>query len=226
MIQFSCISLYKLTHEWYKEKQEKKKILFSNFSHYITNYQGCQIYIYSTSYFRSDTDFLVWNFGENFDRVKDFDINFRKLSIYPYLKLTYRYFSITKESRYIKEHEHKEQTEEDRTTIKVAGKRFLFVYPFTKKREWYKISESVRLSMMKEHFLIGHKYPDIKIHTTYCYGLHDYEFILIFESDKIERFLELVEELRFSDASQYTLIDTPIFVGENTTLAELEAQLL
>lgn len=225
MIQYSVLSFYKLKDKWYDLDGIRKKDIFNGFARCLAGCEDSQIHIYSTSYFRDDTDFLIWNFGENFDTIKNFDVGLRKQLFYSYVTLKYRYFSITKESKYVKEHEHKGQSTEDRTKINVIGKEYLFVYPFTKKREWYKMSESLRISMMKEHFLIGHKYPDIKIHTTYCYGLHDYEFILIFESDKIERFLELVEELRFSDASQYTLIDTPIFTCEKKTVEDLGSEL-
>ncbi len=226
MIQYSFLSFYKLKDRWHELDKGCKKDAFNDFSIYLAGHKNFQLHIYSTSYFRDDTDFLIWNFGEDLEAIKNFDINLKKLPFYSYITLSYRYFSITKESKYIKEHEHTAQSTEDRTKINLVGNKYLFVYPFTKKREWYKMSEPVRMSMMKEHFLIGHKYPDIKIHTTYCYGLHDYEFILIFESDKIERFLELVEELRFSDASQYTLIDTPIFTCEKKTIEDLGNELI
>jgi chlorite dismutase len=41
--------------------------------------------------------------------------------------------------------------------------------------------------------------------------LDDPEFVVAFESDKPADFLDLVMELRESDASSYTLRDTPIF---------------
>ncbi len=65
--------------------------------------------------------------------------------------------------------------------------------------------------MMGEHFRIGHKYPNVKIHTTYSYGLDDQEFVLAFEADEPEDMLNLVEELRFAEQRKYTLRDTPIF---------------
>ena len=65
--------------------------------------------------------------------------------------------------------------------------------------------------MMAEHFKIGHKYPRIKLNTGYSFGLDDQEFVLAFEGDDPSEFLALVEELRGSDASAYTQLETPIF---------------
>ena len=58
--------------------------------------------------------------------------------------------------------------------------------------------------MMTEHFKVGHRYPEVKIHTSYSYGLDDQEFVLGFETDSPERFLELVIELRGAEQRPYT----------------------
>ena len=65
--------------------------------------------------------------------------------------------------------------------------------------------------MMNEHIQMGHKYPSVKITTTYSYGLDDQEFVLGFETESPADFLELVMEMRASAARPYTERDTPIF---------------
>ena len=65
--------------------------------------------------------------------------------------------------------------------------------------------------MMDEHIGIGRKYPSVKLNTTYSYGLDDQEFVVAFETDEPADFLDLVMELRETEASSYTLSDTPIF---------------
>jgi len=64
---------------------------------------------------------------------------------------------------------------------------------------------------MQQHFRIGHKYPSVKIHTAYSFGLDDHEFVLSFQTDSPPDFSELVMELRSSEASRYTAIETPLF---------------
>ena len=78
-----------------------------------------------------------------------------------------------------------------------------------------------RQEAMTEHIAVGHKYRSVKINTTYSYGLDDQEFVLAFESDKPEDFLDLVMELRESRASAYTLKDTPTFTGIRHEIADL-----
>jgi chlorite dismutase len=58
---------------------------------------------------------------------------------------------------------------------------------------------------------VGATYPTVKINTTYSFGLDDQEFVLAFETDEPSDFLDLVQELRGSVSSAYTLTDIPIF---------------
>ncbi len=81
-----------------------------------------------------------------------------------------------------------------------------------------------RQNLMDEHIRIGMKYISVKLHTTYSFGLDDQEFVVAFETDEPQDFLDLVEELRFTQASKYTLRDTPMYTCRHRELAEcLEA---
>ena len=64
---------------------------------------------------------------------------------------------------------------------------------------------------MREHAMIGRNYPTLKLNTAYSFGIDDQEFVVAFETDSVHDFLDLMMELRHTDASQYTLRDTPIF---------------
>jgi nitrite reductase/ring-hydroxylating ferredoxin subunit len=104
---------------------------------------------------------------------------------------------------------------------------YLFVYPFVKTRAWYALPKEERQRMMDAHIAIGRKYPTVKLNTTYSYGLDDQEFVVAFETDEPADFLDLVMELRETEASSYTERDTPIFsclaMGLGETLDTLGA---
>ena len=65
--------------------------------------------------------------------------------------------------------------------------------------------------MMTEHITTGHRYPSVRIHTAYSFGMDDQEFVVAFDTDKPADFLDLVMELRESAASSFTERDTPVF---------------
>jgi len=67
--------------------------------------------------------------------------------------------------------------------------------------------------MMMIHINTGHKYPSVKINTTYSFGLDDQEFVVAFETDSPSDFVDLVMDLRATETSLYTLRDVPIFTA-------------
>src|SRR5260221_13416300 len=83
------------------------------------------------------------------------------------------------------------------------------------------LPKAERQTMMDEHVRIGRKYPSIRLNTTYSYGLDDQEFIVAFEGDEPADFLDLVMELRESQASSYTLRDTPTFTCVQMSLWDM-----
>ncbi len=97
--------------------------------------------------------------------------------------------------------------------VKEDGHRYLIVYPMVKKREWYRLPQEERQEMMNDHFRVGHKYPSVKINTTYSFGLDDQEFVVGFELDEPRDFVSLVMELREVPAGFYTESETPIFTA-------------
>ncbi len=100
---------------------------------------------------------------------------------------------------------------EARPEICTSERKYLFVYPFEKKREWYTLPLDERQRIMANHIEVGRRYPQITINTAYSFGLDDQEFVVSFEADEPGDFLDLVQELRGTESSSYTLRDTPIF---------------
>jgi chlorite dismutase len=108
----------------------------------------------------------------------------------------------------------------DRSRIVPGKSKYLFVYPFVKTREWYRMTQAARQGMMDEHIEVGSKYRSVKLNTTYSFGLDDQEFVVAFETDSPGDFLDLVMELRGTEASRFTLRDTPAFTCLTRSLDE------
>ena len=133
------------------------------------------------------------------------------------MNVTYSYFGLSRRSIYVGEHT---PGWENRRYIVPGEGEFIFVYPFVKTREWYGLPVEQRQEMMDEHIRVGSKYRSVKLHTTYSFGLDDQEFVVAFETDHPADFLDLVQELRESKASRYTLRDTPMFTCRHLQHAE------
>lgn len=89
-------------------------------------------------------------------------------------------------------------------------KPYLIIYPFSKTTEWYLMSREARQGMMNEHIRIGKQYDDISQLLLYSFGLQNQEFVVVYETDELARFSDLVNELRDTEGRRYTLRDTPL----------------
>ena len=89
-------------------------------------------------------------------------------------------------------------------------KPYLIIYPFSKTTEWYLMSREARQGMMNEHIRIGKQYEEISQLLLYSFGLQNQEFVVVYETDDLARFSDLVNELRDTEGRRYTLRDTPL----------------
>jgi len=172
---------------------------------------------YSLVGLRPDADLLLWQAAERPEDLQRFGSRLRAARLYPHLEVTYHFLAMTRRSIYVDRHVHAGQ-EGRRTRLLPAGAPYLFVYPFVKTRAWYALPQAERQRMMDEHIATGHRYPGVKINTTYSFGIDDQEFVVAFEAESPSEFLDLVMELRGSQASAYTLRDTPAFTAVATPL--------
>ena len=165
---------------------------------------------YSLVGIRGDVDLMLWKVSENLETLHTLEARLLQTSLGQWLSTPYTYLAMTRESTYIRGHRHQGQ-EGTRTKVTVYDSKYLFVYPFVKTRQWYSLPLQERHRMMGVHFKVGHDFPSVKIHTAYSYGLDDQEFMLGFDTDSPQDFLDLVMALRETEASSYTERDTPIF---------------
>lgn len=172
--------------------------------------KGVLFLSYSLIGIRAEADFLLWRISEELDLFQEMSSALLKTGLGKYISIPYSFLAMTKRSMYVDKHVHEGQ-EARRGRIVPGEHQYLFIYPFVKTRDWYRLPKEKRQELMDEHIRVGHKYPSVKLNTTYSFGLDDQEFVLAFETDKPADFLDLVMELRETETSRYTLRDTPIF---------------
>ncbi|MEO8972704.1 MAG: chlorite dismutase family protein [Ktedonobacteraceae bacterium] len=168
---------------------------------------------------RSDCDFMLWQATYSIEDLQDISSKIRRSPMGPYLRETQAMLSMTKRSVYVGKNAR--GAHDPRLVIAPDDKKYLFVYPFVKTRAWYALPLADRKRMMNEHIRVGLTYPSVTLNTTYSFGLDDQEFVVAFETDTISDFLDLVQELRETEASSYTLRDTPMFTCVAQPLEEI-----
>lgn len=90
---------------------------------------------------------------------------------------------------------------------------YLCVYPFVRSREWYLLPDEERSKMLREHGAAARDYGDVLANTVASFALGDYEWLLAFESADLTRIVDLMRELRATEARHHVIEETPFFTG-------------
>lgn len=163
--------------------------------------------IYQTT--ESGLDLLVWSAitaGEKGDAAVFFEKFARANAPYRHLvDIKDSLWGFTRPSQY-----SKARSKQEIDPFSATRLPYLIVYPFSKTTEWYLMSREARQGMMNEHIRIGKQFEDITQLLLYSFGLQNQEFVVVYETDDLPRFSDLVNELRNTEGRRYTLRDTPL----------------
>ena len=219
---FVKYTFYKVLPEWRRLPDAERAAGKDEFAAVAAEYaERLALNTYTLAGTRGDADFMLWGVAPELEAINELAAQLNRTRLAGYLETPHSYLGMTRRSPYIDDHRHEGQDGAgDTASLRIVGRRYLFMYPFWKTHDWYQLPQERRQEMMNEHFVIGHQYPQVKISTAYSFGLDDPEFILGFETDDAGGFLDLVMALRESKARPYTLRDTPIFSCLNRPLRE------
>jgi chlorite dismutase len=160
---------------------------------------------------RGDADLMLRMAAPRLDPIHDLHVLLNQSGLMRYADVSHSYLAMTKESVYSDEPQPLAPREG-------SERRFLIVYPMWKKRDWYRLPAEERMRIMRGHIEVGRRYGTIEINTAYSFGLDDQEFVVSFNADDPGEFLDLVQELRGTESSAYTLSETPIFTCISATV--------
>ncbi len=162
--------------------------------------------VYSTKGFRSDTDLMLWLVGSSPDAVQDALIEFGRTEAGRRLELAWSFMGTVKPAEFTADHAPAFVKGE-------APRRYACVYPFVRTPEWYLLPPEERAAMLREHGEIGREFPDVLANTTSAFGINDWEWILAFEADELERIVDCIRRLRGAEARRYTKVEVPFITG-------------
>ncbi len=226
--QFLNYAFYKLDPAFRRLSREEQQAMKDEFVAAATAWstdapkeKGLIQRTYTLGGVRSDVDFMLWRIA--FD-VRDFteaQTRLNKTRMMGYLTQPRNYIAMQKRSQYVNRVEGSGHGLE----ILPGQGQYLFIYPFVKTRAWYDLTPHARQGMMDEHIYASGPFKGVRINTSYSYGIDDQEFVVSFDSDYTQEFVDLVHRLRYTEASNYTLSDTPMFTCIKAELEQIIADL-
>jgi chlorite dismutase len=160
---------------------------------------------------RGDCDVMVRAMAPSLDPIHELHVLLNQSGLMRWADIAYSYLAMTKASVYSDEPTPLEPRPG-------ADSKYLIVYPMWKRRDWYRLPADERMRIMRGHIEVGRRHSTIDINTAYSYGLDDQEFVVSFDADDPGEFLDLVQELRGTESSEYTESETPIFTCISTSV--------
>jgi peroxiredoxin len=162
--------------------------------------------VYSTVGLRPDADLMLWLVSPTVDAAQDAIVRFRRTALGRSLEMTWSFIGVVKPAEFTADH----------APAFVKGeppKRYLSVYPFVRTPEWYLLPREERAALLREHGAIGREFPDVLANTTSAFGINDWEWILAFEADELDRIVDCIRRLRGAEARRYTKEEVPFVTG-------------
>jgi chlorite dismutase len=222
--QFLNYAFYKLDNAFRRLPAEERQSALSEFESLIDAWARRDDFIlrtYSLVGLRGDVDIMLWRISQDLSCFQEMQAAMNASRLGAYLTQPYSFLALQKRSQYVNRIEGSGHGVE---VLPGQGK-YLFLYPFVKTRPWYNLSPHARQGMMDEHINASNPFKGVRINTAYSYGIDDQEFVVSFDSDYPQEFVDLVGRLRYTEASLYTQRDTPMFTCAKTEIGAIVRQL-
>jgi len=217
--QFVNFIFFRVNPDWRKLNAETKRVFKGEFQSVFNKFnENLLLFSYSLVGFDSKADLMFWHIGSSLDSIQEMTAKLYRTNLGSYLETTDNYLAVTKKMMFISEDSH--ESVEDRYHVKGGQKKYHFVYPCAKSRDWYSMTDEERTELIEQNFMVGKKFENIKIHMTHAFGFSEQEYIVSFETDEPKDFLALAEEMRETAASKFTMRGMPIYTCRQRSLMD------
>ncbi|MGA8988659.1 hydrogen peroxide-dependent heme synthase [Aeromicrobium sp.] len=169
---------------------------------------------YDVSGLRADADLMIWWHAPTSDALQVAYNAFRRTALGAHLAPVWSQLALHRPAEFNRSHIPAFMAEEETHP-------YVCVYPFVRSFEWYLLPDEERREMLREHGMQARDYPDVRANTVASFALGDYEWILAFEADELHRIVDLMRELRASQARRHVREEIPFYTGRAHTLTEL-----
>lgn len=213
--QFVNFMFLRANSDWRKLGADTKLKHKAEFQTVFDSYrQRLLLYSYSLVGFDPKADIMFWRVANSLDLLQEMTASLYRTALGGYIETTDNYLSVTKRMMFV------DGPRENRTQVSAGTAKYHFVYPCAKDNDWYKMTTDDRDAMIEDNFMVGKKFPNIKIHLTHAFGFTDNEYLISFETDEPGDFLALAEELRQSPVSKFTSRGMPVYTCRQRSLME------
>jgi len=166
---------------------------------------------YDVAGLRADADLMVWWHAETVEQVQGAYQRLRRSDLGRHLLPVWSVVGLHRAAEFNRSH----------VPAFLAGEEpgdYMCVYPFVRSYDWYVLPADDRRRMLVEHGHAARDYADVRANTVSAFALGDYEWILAFEAGELHRIVDLMRDLRATDARLHVREEVPFYTGPRTEL--------
>lgn len=164
---------------------------------------------------RADADFMIWWHAEKIEDLQAAYADFRRITELGQISNpVWSQAALHRPAEFNKSH----------IPAFLAGEEagnYICVYPFVRSYDWYLLPDEERRKMLADHGKAARDYPDVRANTVASFALGDYEWILAFEAPELHRIVDLMRDLRATEARRHVREEIPFFTGPRVELDKL-----
>ena len=170
--------------------------------------------IYDVSGFRADADVMFWWHAPSVEVLQEAYAVVRKSLLGGVLEPVWSQIGMHRPAEFNKAHLPAFLTDENPGA-------YICVYPFVRSYDWYLLPAEQRSTMLRDHGMAAAGYKDVKANTVSAFALGDYEWLLAFEAEQLDRIVDLMRDLRDTEARRHVREEIPFFTGPRRELVDL-----
>jgi chlorite dismutase len=169
---------------------------------------------YDTSGMRADADLMIWIHGEVPETLQWALRQLRRSELLKNLLPTWNAMGVHRGAEFNKQHI-------PAFLRGIDPKPWLVIYPFVRSYEWYLLPGEERSRMLSEHGRKGASHRTVLANTVSAFALGDYEWLLPMEADELHDLVDLMRDLRATDARRHVREEVPFYTGRRIEIAEV-----
>ncbi|MDO1481502.1 MULTISPECIES: hydrogen peroxide-dependent heme synthase [Rhodococcus] len=185
---------------------------------FFANFDGTDVVVrgvYNLAGTRAEADFMIWSHAERIEDLQKLYADFRRCtSVGRVSDPVWSNACLHRPAEFNRSH----------LPAFIVGEEpgnYVCVYPFVRSYEWYLLPDEQRRTMLAEHGIASRGYPDVRANTIPAFALGDYEWILAFEAPSLDRIVDLMRDLRATEARTHVREETPFFTGPRVDIEQL-----
>lgn len=169
---------------------------------------------YDVSGLRADADLMVWLHGGTAEELQRALRRLRRTELLRTLIPVWNAMGVHRDAEFNRAHV-------PGFLRGVEPKEWLCLYPFVRSYEWYLLPEEERSKMLAEHGRKGAAFREVTANTVASFALGDYEWLLPLEANELTDLVDMMRDLRYTEARRHVREEVPFYTGRRLRFDEI-----